>query len=273
MNILLFGGTHGNEWTGIYLLKDKEIGSQIPSQNLVLSNPMAFEQSKRFVDYDLNRSFTKELLNSDSNKYEIERAKEISKLINETESPVIIDMHTTTSNMGKTILFSNTNRKQLAYLSAIQKIHPDLKLIYAKDPTNKYLISQSDISFTIEVGPIANNNLNALVYDQTKEIVLNLIEIIKNDQECTDSFDVFEFHDLFKYEYQNEQLNSMVHPEFQGCDFQALTKGQVILRRFDGSDIYFNEEGVYYPIFINESAYYSYSYAFELTTKKKWTVS
>lgn len=66
--VAVCGGTHGNEMSGIYLVKEllkarkkvvKEEGADEPaSVLLVLSNPRATQQCRRYVDTDLNRCFT-----------------------------------------------------------------------------------------------------------------------------------------------------------------------------------------------------------------------
>ena len=67
--VALCGGTHGNELSGVYLVrellklekKDKgreaEAGEPV-SVLMVLSNPRAVQQCRRYVDTDLNRCFT-----------------------------------------------------------------------------------------------------------------------------------------------------------------------------------------------------------------------
>lgn len=60
------GGTHGNEMSGVYMLrelKQQSVG-QVGSASLitVLSNPRAVESCRRYIDKDLNRCFTSHLL-------------------------------------------------------------------------------------------------------------------------------------------------------------------------------------------------------------------
>gem|GEM_PF-2732926 len=73
------------------------------STQLLHVNPEATRKNSRYVDQDMNRSFTKENLNDiDSKFYEINRVKEVYKELNigkNIEEEFIIDMHTTTANM------------------------------------------------------------------------------------------------------------------------------------------------------------------------------
>lgn len=64
--VAVCGGTHGNEMSGIYLVKELlkakkkvvEEEEEPVSVVLVLSNPRAIQQCRRYIDTDLNRCFT-----------------------------------------------------------------------------------------------------------------------------------------------------------------------------------------------------------------------
>lgn len=68
--VAVCGGTHGNELSGVYLVRellkeakeeeDKE--DRPPSVMLVLSNPWAVQLCRRYVSTDLNRCFTHAML-------------------------------------------------------------------------------------------------------------------------------------------------------------------------------------------------------------------
>lgn len=64
--VAICGGTHGNEWTGVYMVREmlrqnvERDGST--SLTVVLSNPLAVEACRRYIDMDLNRCFTSSLL-------------------------------------------------------------------------------------------------------------------------------------------------------------------------------------------------------------------
>lgn len=68
--VAVCGGTHGNELSGVYLVrellklqrevmkKEQEEDSKPALVLLVLSNPRAMQHCRRYVDTDLNRCFT-----------------------------------------------------------------------------------------------------------------------------------------------------------------------------------------------------------------------
>lgn len=64
--VAVCGGTHGNELSGVYLvrelLKEKEEEEKPLPVMLVLSNPWAVQQCRRYISTDLNRCFTHAML-------------------------------------------------------------------------------------------------------------------------------------------------------------------------------------------------------------------
>lgn len=69
--VAVCGGTHGNELSGVYLVREllkeerkvmEEDEKKLVSVLLVLSNLPAMQQCRRYVDTDLNRSFTHAIL-------------------------------------------------------------------------------------------------------------------------------------------------------------------------------------------------------------------
>ena len=67
--VVVSGGTHGNEYTGVYVIerlgiKAAELATRYPSLAIetLLANPLAHEHNRRFMDQDHNRMFTLERL-------------------------------------------------------------------------------------------------------------------------------------------------------------------------------------------------------------------
>ena len=108
--IAIVGGTHGNELTGINLVKywqkqNEEIRFSSFDTQLLLANQNAIDKCTRYVETDLNRCFkTSDLQNPDLNLYEQKRAKEINEELggkgSENAPDLILDVHNSTANMG-----------------------------------------------------------------------------------------------------------------------------------------------------------------------------
>ncbi len=114
--VTIAGGTHGNELTGVYLVSQLQLRPELVAREgfetrSVLTNPRAFAAVRRYVDQGLNRSFGASTRQSpDPDKYEQGRARELAIELSEGVEPdshVIFDLHTTTSNMGGSIVLSH----------------------------------------------------------------------------------------------------------------------------------------------------------------------
>ncbi|KYC43330.1 aspartoacylase [Scytonema hofmannii PCC 7110] len=283
--VAIMGGTHGNEFTGIYLIKKFEKFPQLVTKSsfetlTVLSNPEAFRVCRRYVDKDLNRCFVKEILNNFlGSTYEENRAKFLNQTLGPKENPqvdFILDLHTTTANMGLSIiLLSNHpfNIRLAAYLSSIE---PTVK-IYSwiePDKESSFLNSICERGFGIEVGPIPHGTLNAHLFEQTERLILTILDYLdqcnQNDISKIDNT-VTIYQHLKTVDYpknKNGEIEGMVHPELQGRDYEELKPGDPLFLTFDDRTIYYEEEALVYPVFINEAAYYEKGIAMCLTTKE-----
>jgi succinylglutamate desuccinylase len=74
----------------------------------LLVNPEAHANNRRFIDDDINRLFSEESLTACGSPkgYEHARAKEVAAVLGGSNTALSIDLHTTTSNMGCTLIVS-----------------------------------------------------------------------------------------------------------------------------------------------------------------------
>jgi len=283
--LAIVGGTHGNEFTGVYLIKKFEKFPDLISRTnfqtkTLLANPKAFELVRRYVDTDLNRCFKSEYLESDTNlNYEQSRAKFINQMLGPKGNPkfdFILDLHTTTANMGLTIVLVNNhpfNLKMVAYLSSFE---PDLKVYSWINPgvENSFVNSICEGSLGIEVGPIAQGTLQADLFQKTEKLVQKSLDFVEqfNEGELHNiNRDIVVYKHLKVVDYpknKDGEITAMIHPEFQGRDYQKLNPGEPIFLTFDGKTICYEEESSVWPVFINEAAYYEKGIAFCLTKQE-----
>ncbi|MGB7997707.1 MAG: succinylglutamate desuccinylase/aspartoacylase family protein, partial [Photobacterium halotolerans] len=86
-SVAVVGGTHGNEFSGIYLLRKwQQDASRITRESFttqtLFANPKAHEENKRYLDSDLNRQFAVEdLANPELANYEQSRAKVMNAVL------------------------------------------------------------------------------------------------------------------------------------------------------------------------------------------------
>ena len=118
--VAVVGGTHGNEYTGVFCVKALERQLQNGKRKFpfdlstLIGNPEAYKLNRRFVDEDLNRQFSKAAIDAAESKalsalsVEQRRAKEIDSILGpKFGTPAmdfIVDLHTTTTNMCTTLI-------------------------------------------------------------------------------------------------------------------------------------------------------------------------
>ena len=209
--VTISGGTHGNEYTGIWCIKAIEkqrellsakaedeasknasdnkvinVFKEYPSLSIktLLANPKAYMANRRFIDTDMNREFSINKLQrtcseeDDANTcdaqtslpYESIRAKEIESMFGapkttgstDSHPDIVIDLHTTTANMGITLIFTEGDALMSAAAAyALHKCKNEYKyenvhilLLPKTDKEHRtHLPSVGKHDFTIEVGP------------------------------------------------------------------------------------------------------------------------
>ncbi|KAL0994424.1 hypothetical protein UPYG_G00122030 [Umbra pygmaea] len=288
--VAIFGGTHGNEMSGITLVNmwiknGDEIQRNGVETKPFITNPRAVEKCTRYVDTDLNRAFTTENLSAPSKEdlpYEVKRAQQINLLFGPKGSPnaydVIFDLHNTTSNMGCTLILESSsdhfNLQMMHYIK--EAIAPDCcRVLLTEHPLLKYSTSRSVAKHPIglEVGPQPHGVLRSNIFEAMRLVVkhaLDFIELFNQGLEfrpCT--LDVFRVSEKMDYPRDtNGNIIAMVHPHLQDCDWEPLNPGEPIFQMFDGTSICYEGVGTVYPTFINEAAYYEKQQAF-VTTRRE----
>ncbi len=285
--VALVGGTHGNELTGVYLIKKFQRSPHLIQREsfetlTLLANPKAIAAVQRYVDRDLNRCFSLEdLQNPNLNTYEDFRAKEISIQLSNVD--VILDLHTTTANMGLTLLLSSQHPENLSMAAYVTSFHP-VKVCLGESETSPMLRSLAPIGCTIEVGAIPQGTLNAAIFQQTEALigtVLDYFDLLNRGIAISSSYPqgvalpktLAVYHAIASIDYPRNaqgEIQAMVHPELQ--DYRPMHKGDPMFLTFNGETIPYTEEALVFPIFVNEAAYYEKNTAMVLTTQKTITL-
>lgn len=269
--VVITGGTHGNEWTGIQVIQHYQeyFKQKFPTLQLefILANPEAYKINRRFIDEDLNRAF--QFLNENKSSYEHTRAQEIKSII--TKSPCfVLDLHTTTSNMGSTLIVSDYNPLNLNLCSQLSTKHRNCRIIGCPDPKQKYLASQSPYGLILEVGPVPNSVVAPMALESTLGLIESTLEVIeKQIGDSTGSIEVYEeYQDVHYPQGEEGEISAYIHSDFQGKDFLEIRGKFTPFKTFKGEEIITQTEQNLYPIFINEAAYYPQKLAFTLCRKK-----
>lgn len=290
--VAITGGTHGNELSGVYIVREmqKQNVGQVGSLSVspILSNPPAIEVCRRYTEKDLNRCFTDDLLSTpltDSSPYELRRAHELNSLLGPKGSDqafdLVCDLHNTTSNMGLCFIFDHFSWIPLHIVKYLQNKMPSapVRVIYVDVPKSEsYSVdSVAKIGFAVEVGPQPHGVLRADIYNMMKEAVDHTLDWLNKFNEGTTfqggDVEVFIREKSMDYPRNPEtsELTAAIHPQLQDNDFKLLQRGDPIFTSFTGETVNYEGEELY-PFFINECAYYEKKIAFHLAKKKTLSI-
>ncbi|KAM4795102.1 N-acyl-aromatic-L-amino acid amidohydrolase (carboxylate-forming)-like [Rhinophrynus dorsalis] len=286
--VLVVGGTHGNEMSGVclakYWLQDpSELRRETFSAEPLLANPRAVEQCVRYIDKDLNRSFSQELLSvpgSENDPYEVRRARDICQKYGPKQSSIdfVIDLHNTTSNMGATILLftgDNFSMHLANYLKtncADYCIPCHIFLIDVPETENVYLQHIGKHSISLELGPQPQGVTRADVLTRMRQLVncsLDFLDLFNQGREFP-SFETDAHQVVSKVDYPRDgdgEMQAFIHTALQDKDYLPLKPGDPIFQNLNGEEILYSGEKTVYPAFINEAAYYEKKVAFIVTEK------
>ena len=272
--ILLVGGTHGNELTGVHLVRE---WLQSPSAlsftdlqiHLLLANPDAIRLGRRYWEFDLNRAFSTILLDESypAPSHEVARAREINRAFGPKGSPsapdLAIDLHNSTANMGVSIILNHLGPFVERISALLSQEFPEIRIVYQPEPeaTLPYLPSIGKRDITIEVGPQAHGTLSATLFLLTKKVVLRLLELTvlwnqgRLPLECAPVV-LFTQTGVLDYPRTADgSLLAMIHPDVEGRDYMAIAPGSPLFLTFAGATIPWSGSSTLWPCFLGEAAY------------------
>lgn len=284
--VAIVGGVHGNEFSGVYLVKQyqqqpEQVSRSSFTTECVWANPEAHYANKRYIHSDLNRQFkTVDLANPQLCNYEQSRAKVLNAQLGpkgNARIDLLIDLHNTTSNMGACLILTQAGpfyNKLAAYVKMKMPeaiISRDEDLLAAEEHALMSTLGRYGV--LVEVGPqpqsVLRHDVLELMHRMTQHI-LDFVECYNNHNlpplpKHTEAFNYLYSIKLPMNE-QGERIG-MVHKNIQDRDYQPIYPGDPIFMLFDGTVIHYDGEKVVYPTFINEAAYYDNNLAMSLNEK------
>lgn len=287
MRVLIVGGTHGNERTGVQLIRRfRAMPEELERENFVaetlLANEGAIARNCRYLDQDLNRCFNGELLGSKPGNREQLRAQEINNRFGpkgeNTRTDWIIDLHTTTANMGVTLVVQQHDPLALDMALYIQQQMPDAVIFYEDNAPedDPFLCSIARHGFLIEVGPVAQGLLRWEVFESTRIALAHALDYIESQNKGSVSLphereaEVYEFIEkLHLPRDENGEIFGMIHPELQDRDYHELSPGDPIFILVTGETVFFDYPEPVHVAFVNEAAYYDQAHGLSLMRKRK----
>tara|TARA_Y100001960_G_scaffold332810_2_gene434909 strand:- start:1131 stop:2003 length:873 start_codon:yes stop_codon:yes gene_type:complete len=280
-HVLLVAGTHGNELSGIYLqklIKERlfDANRSTFSSTSTIANPEAVKRNVRYVDADLNRCFSTQMLQQDLALYEHQLARQWIAEHTHNQQQLIVDLHNTTSNMGATLILLSQNPFYTKMGAYVKQRMPDANILFEDRKTwqeQPYLCSSGRYGIMIEVGAQAHGSLK---FD-TLELMKNMLSYVLDyvEKHNLGKLDKFNPYDAYFYTEevtiplgQDGLRSAIVHPAICGRDFEVVKQGEPLLATLSGYDICWEKQQDIYPHFINESAYASSHVAIALAEKK-----
>ena len=168
--IILIGGLHGNELTGIKAIE--RVFKKIEDDKLEIrgkiiglkGNKKAIEKKERYIDYDLNRCWTAEHIQHLSDSHfvfaEDEEVLELNNVFEgfssyEATQRVCVDLHTTSSDNGNFIVVPEVTSDDAVIEALKLPLILDLEK-HIKGTLLKYLTRKGYLAFAFEGGLIGS---------------------------------------------------------------------------------------------------------------------
>jgi aspartoacylase len=176
--VLVVAGTHGNERNAPWLLQEwqqdrRRLDDGGLALELVVGNPGAYACNRRYLERDLNRCFAPALLADPAAAGpDLERAREILALHGpQGRQPcaVALDLHSTTSAMGNSLVVYGRRPTDLALAAALQaRLGLPIYLHEADPRQTGFLVERWPCGLVIEVGPVPQGVIQAPICRQTR---------------------------------------------------------------------------------------------------------
>lgn len=284
--VAIVGGVHGNEFSGIYLIKQYQAQPELMTRSsfnteTVWANPEAHFANKRYLQSDLNRQFKNtDLADMTLTNYEQSRAKVLNAQLGpkgQARTDLIIDLHNTTSNMGACLILTQAGEFYNKMAAYVKMQMPEAVISRDEDhfaaEEHALMCTLGRYGVLVEVGPqsqsVVRQDILDLMHKMTQHI-LDFVELYNRNNlpQLPKQTEAFRYLHSIKLPMneQGERLG-MVHKNIQDNDYQPINPGDPIFTLFDGTEVHYDGATTVYPTFINEAAYYDNNLAMSLNEK------
>jgi len=281
--ILIVSGTHGNEINPVWAVKqfNKEENSLNHGieYEYIIGNPAAYEKGCRYIDVDLNRSF-KESENFDQHKNSFYETNRANFLVDEfgidgsKPCQIAIDLHTTTANMGTSIVMYGRRSKDFCLAALLQNKFGLPIYLHEKDKAQTgFLVEAWPCGLVIEIGAVAQNFYDQNIINRFSLIISSLREEIDklNNKfiELPKELVVHVHQGSIDYPRDEKgDIDGLIHPERINQDWKMIKKGDPLFLDSQGIIHKSEQDQLIWPVFIGEVAYKEKKIAMSYTEKE-----
>jgi len=281
--ILIVSGTHGNEINPVWAVKQFEIEANSLNYGIeyeyIIGNPVAYEKGSRYVDVDLNRSF-KESENFDPHKNSFYETNRANFLVNEfgingsKPCQIAIDLHTTTANMGTSIVLYGRRFTDFCLAALLQNKFGLPIYLHEKDKAQTgFLVEAWPCGLVIEIGAVAQNFYDQNIINRFLIIIRSLreeIDKLKNNLiELPKELVVHVHQGSMDYPRDEKgNIDGLIHPERINQDWKLIKKGDPLFLDSKGTIHKYEGDQFVWPVFIGEVAYKEKKIAMSYTKKE-----
>ena len=290
--VLVVAATHGNERNAPWLMEQWRQRPQLLDSaglelQLEIGNPEAFEANRRYIERDLNRSFATDVLaDASRTELEIERARALLAAFGpEGRDPcaVALDLHSTTSAMGNSLVLYGRRPADLALAAGMQaRLGLPVYLHEADAAQTGFLVERWPAGLVIEVGPVPQGLVSATICRQTQPALeaacATLAAAAAGRLHLPQGLQVHRHQGSLDLPRQsNGTPLAALHPQRQHRDWQPLQPGDQLFWQLDGAAQRYQPEALAlspearWPVFINEAAYGEKGIALSLCCRERWS--
>ena len=291
--VLVVAGTHGNERNAPWLLEHwrahpDSLATAGLELALVVGNPEAHARNRRYLDRDFNRSFDPALLADASRpEREVARARQLLALHGrEGQWPcaAVLDLHSTTSAMGNSLVVYGRRPEDLALAAGIQhRLGLPVYLHEADQAQTGFLVERWPCGLVIEVGPVPQGVIQQRICRQTQLALEAALAVLAQAAQGALRLPprlVVHRHlgSLDLPRAADGSPLACLDSRRQHRDWWPLRSGEPLFCRPDGEPLTYEaapesaNEPVW-PVFVNEAAYGEKGIALSLTRRELWPVS
>jgi len=159
----------------------------------------------------------------------------------------IIDCHSTTANLGITLILGSEQPFLLSLAAFITASNPAIKVYRwnndQKHQENPFLRSLAPLGLTLEVGAISHGVIDPWLFKQTETTIYAILDYLEAYN--LNNLGIFSskltlYQNIGTVDFPRDQTGdivAMIHPDLMAQDYSPLKPGEPMFQTFTGSSI------------------------------------